>query len=173
MLNKARNRMDSDEGFTLIELLVVILIIGILAAIAIPSFLNQREKGQDACAKSMARTMQTAMETYYIDQNTYATATKAGLTGIENQVADAACGANSLIYVGQSTGAAGACATAAPQANAYCVGALSAAGSTGAGTGRLFVVDRTGGGVISRRCGANAGGAGGTGNGGACATGSW
>jgi prepilin-type N-terminal cleavage/methylation domain-containing protein len=58
-----------DQGFTLIELLVVILIIGVLAAIAIPSFLNQKSKGYDASAKEMARAAQTAAEAYGTDHN--------------------------------------------------------------------------------------------------------
>jgi prepilin-type N-terminal cleavage/methylation domain-containing protein len=59
----------SDQGFTLIELLVVILIIGVLAAIAIPSFLNQKSKAYDASAKEMARTAETAAEAYSTDHN--------------------------------------------------------------------------------------------------------
>jgi type IV pilus assembly protein PilA len=64
MLQRLRERAGSEKGFTLVELLVVMLILGILAAIAIPSFFNQRDKATDASAKSMARTSETAMETY-------------------------------------------------------------------------------------------------------------
>jgi type IV pilus assembly protein PilA len=74
MLARLRKMQEeNDEGFTLIELLVVIIIIGILAAIAIPVFLNQRQKGYDAGIKSDLRNAATAEETYLTDNGKYST----------------------------------------------------------------------------------------------------
>ena len=73
-----------EGGFTLIELLVVILIIGILAAIAIPALLSQKSKAYDSSAKTVAQTAQTAIETYSTENNgEYTGGTKAKLNSIE------------------------------------------------------------------------------------------
>jgi type IV pilus assembly protein PilA len=70
LLRRSKHRLG-DEGFTLIELLVVIIIIGILAAIAIPVYLNQRQRAYDAASKSDIRTLAQFEETYYVNSSSY------------------------------------------------------------------------------------------------------
>ncbi len=84
MFYRLRQRTQDEGGFTLIELLVVILIIGILSAIAIPAFLSQKSKANDAGAKTQVGTLQTSMETYSTENSgSYEGATLAKLEAIE------------------------------------------------------------------------------------------
>ncbi|MDX6588149.1 MAG: type pilus assembly protein PilA [Solirubrobacterales bacterium] len=86
-----RARFADDQGFTLVELLVVMLILGLLAAIALPLFFNQRTKAQDAEARSAVRTAQTAIETYATDHDgSYEGAEADDLRAIEETLVDAA-----------------------------------------------------------------------------------
>jgi type IV pilus assembly protein PilA len=131
MLRKLQQRAQDEKGFTLIELLVVILIIGILAAIAIPSFINQRSKGQDAEAKAGAKTAAEAEETYFTDNQAY-TSSRTALETIEPTLADA----NNLV----------ATSTTSPDAYTVTVTSKSTSG------GGWYRITRAGNGATTRTC---------------------
>ena len=83
MLKKIRERMQDDQGFTLIELMVVVLIIAILIAIAIPTFLGLRRRAQDRAAQSDLRNGLTNAKAFFADDEAYTNATPANLNAQE------------------------------------------------------------------------------------------
>ena len=118
-----------DKGFTLIELLVVVVIIGVLAAIAIPIFLNQKDKAAEAGVKSDIKNASTYLETFYVDAGTY---DGAG-TYLAAPTTDFKASAGNAITVPTAT------------ANAYCIQGV---GTTGA----IFHLTSEDGAVVPAAC---------------------
>ena len=119
MLARIRTAMKEEQGFTLIELLVVIIIIGILAAIAIPVFLNQRQKGWDSAVESDLRNAATAEETVLTQAGAYTTT----IATLEAAGFKYSAGSN---YQGGTA----SITAVADAGNTFCVSAVSASGTT-------------------------------------------
>jgi type IV pilus assembly protein PilA len=106
-----RHRLSREEGFTLIELLVVIVIIGILLAIAVPSYLGFRTRAQNSAAQSDLRSAVPAAEAYYSDNGNYTAMDAPALKGYDS-------GLSTKVTVNKTA------------ANAYCLQAVSDSGTT-------------------------------------------
>jgi type IV pilus assembly protein PilA len=149
MLNRLRQRLSNEQGFTLIELLVVILIIGILAAIAIPAFLSQTSKANDSAAKTQVGTLQTTEEAYASENGGSFTPELTKLQAIEPTLKDTS--------------------TATAKVNSGS-GENFVVQSTAATTGDVYILTSTGG-SVSRTCTTVANSA--TNTSGGCKGGSW
>ncbi len=119
-------RVHDQHGFTLIEMMVVVLLVGILLAIVLPSWLNQRAKGEDTDAKAMIRTTAMALEAYRVNEYTY-NATPAQLLEIEPSIEQA----RQLVFAGA--------------ADTWDITELSASGTQ-------FRAQRDATGVVTRTC---------------------
>lgn len=134
LVSSQRRSVGREEGFSLIELLVVILIIGILAAIAIPSFLNHKAKASDVAAKELARTAQTAAETIGTDNGgRYSTVTPTTLNATESTIPIGVSTTNAYLSAASGT------------ATTFVVTTMSTTGDT-------YTITRNANGSVSRTC---------------------
>lgn len=128
---------EADAGFTLVELLVVIIIIGILAAIAIPIFLNQRAKAVEASQKSDLRSVAKEMESYFVDASVYPGVSQAGVTVTVGAAPDI-----STVTVSKGT----SISTGTAAVGSFCLIA------TNTGSGKAWYFDSDAGGLNNTGC---------------------
>ncbi|WP_343909249.1 type IV pilin protein [Nocardioides aquiterrae] len=141
---------EKDQGFTLIELLVVIVIIGILAAIAIPIFLNQQKKGVDAGVKSDLKQLANLQESYYVDKAAYFAAADTVTNGVASGLESAADGANVKPFGDfkrSNDKSAYTVVLGASGVGGYCITGYNPDGTTSDAAGKRFYYDSVNGGL--------------------------
>jgi type IV pilus assembly protein PilA len=144
---RIRRTAEDQDGFTLIELLVVIIIIGILAAIAIPVFLSQRKKGYDAQAKSDARNAALIEETYLSDYNVYAASAKTTTVPANFAIEGfkMSSGTTDITVYTYAPGVTTGGSTTAGQTGSYCIKTTSA-------SSKVFYYSSAAGGFTGTAC---------------------